>query len=62
MHALQTFWGPDGSFQSGQVFEVEAAERVKFLEDGGYAEKITKAQAKEIAQANPIPDPAGPGR
>ncbi|WP_295850969.1 hypothetical protein [uncultured Xylophilus sp.] len=47
--ALHAFIAPEGTFDTGHLFDVADADRAKFLVDGGYARTATKADAKEIA-------------
>lgn len=48
MKALQSFSGPDGKHAQGDVFDA-ADDRVKFLTDGGYAERATRDDAQPEA-------------
>lgn len=47
--ALHAFIAPEGTFDTGHLFQATGADRVKFLVDGGYARTATKEEAKEIA-------------
>lgn len=57
MVALHGFKSPEGKFAKNEVFdEPKDAERVKFLTEGGYAKKVSDAEAKAlppVAEVNP---------
>lgn len=50
MRALQTFSGPDGDHQKGDIFDAKDT-RVEFLVSGGYAELIAKEPTEPKAPA-----------
>lgn len=57
MVALHGFKSPEGKFEQNETFDMPTdPQRVRFLEDGGYANRVTEAEAKAlppVTVANP---------